>query len=299
MRRPGTDVLIVFAIVTLIGGSNFVAVRFSNRDLAPFWGAGLRFTLAAALLLAFSWWRRIPLPDRAALPGVLLYGIVNFGLVYAFAYWGLVEGSSAVAATLVACAPLMTLGFAAFLGLERFRASGLVGGLISLAGVAVIFADQLHLNVSVATMIALVMNAVFLSLGPVLVKRLPHAHPIATNGVAMIPGAVLLLALALVFGERLALPSRVESAVSLVYLITLGSIGLFGGLVYVIRRWTASASAYVTVLFPIVTAIEGALLVGESVTLQLLGGTALVIVGTYVGAIAPALRSTAVLERAA
>lgn len=46
MSRPSGRVLLVFAIAVLIGGSNFVAARFSNRELAPFWGAGLRFGIA-------------------------------------------------------------------------------------------------------------------------------------------------------------------------------------------------------------------------------------------------------------
>ena len=45
MRRPNATVLAVFVLVTLIGGSNFVPVRLSNRELAPFWGAGLRFAI--------------------------------------------------------------------------------------------------------------------------------------------------------------------------------------------------------------------------------------------------------------
>ena len=38
-----------FAGAILIGGSNFVAVRYSNRELDPLWGAGFRFALAAAV----------------------------------------------------------------------------------------------------------------------------------------------------------------------------------------------------------------------------------------------------------
>ena len=62
MNRPPTAVLAVFVAVVLIGGTNFVAVRFSNRELPPFWGAGLRFAIAGALLVGFAAWRRIPLP---------------------------------------------------------------------------------------------------------------------------------------------------------------------------------------------------------------------------------------------
>ena len=48
--RPGVGYALFGAAVTL-GGSNFLAVRLSNRELDPFRGAGLRFSLAAAILV--------------------------------------------------------------------------------------------------------------------------------------------------------------------------------------------------------------------------------------------------------
>ena len=38
-----------FSGAVVVGGSNFVAVRYSNRELDPLWGAGLRFGLAAVV----------------------------------------------------------------------------------------------------------------------------------------------------------------------------------------------------------------------------------------------------------
>src|SRR5438552_4042379 len=99
MNRPSGVVLAVFAAVVLIGGTNFVAVRFSNRELPPFWGAGLRFAIAGVLLVGFAAWRRIRLPLGSALPGVALLGVVNFGVAYALAYWGLLQAPSAASAS--------------------------------------------------------------------------------------------------------------------------------------------------------------------------------------------------------
>lgn len=285
MGRPSRDVLAAFAIVTLVGGTNFVAVRFSNRELAPFWGAGLRFTVAAALLLAFSAWRRIPLPPRSLLKSVVIFGIVNFGLVYAFAYYGLVAAPAAVAATLVALAPLLTFFMATALGMERFRWLGLVGALISLVGVAVVFGDQLRFDVPLASLVALFFNALGIATGTILLKRMPRTHPIGTNAVAMIPGAMLLFALAAVSREPMALPTGPDVTIAFLYLVTIGSIGLFGGIVYLLQRWTASATAYTTVLFPVVTVAIGAVIAGEMVSAQLVAGGALVMIGTYVGAL--------------
>ena len=278
--------LLVFALVTLIGGTNFVAVRFSNRELAPFWGAGLRFAIAGALLVAFALWRHIPFPRGAALPGVLLFGIVNFGVTYALAYWGLLEAPAATAATFVALVPLLTFFMTTALGMERFRWAGLAGGLISLAGVAVVFADQLRVNVPFAALGALFLMAVGIAGATVLLKRLPRTHPIGTNAIAMLPGAAFLLALALLAGERLALPSRPDVVPAFIYLVTVGAIGLFSGVVYVVQRWTASASAYMTVLFPIVTVAIGAVIAGEMASPQFVVGALLVMFGTYIGVIA-------------
>lgn len=278
--------LLVFALVTLIGGTNFVAVRFSNRELAPFWGAGLRFAIAGALLVAFALWRHIPLPRGAALPGVLLFGIVNFGVTYALAYWGLLQAPAATAATFVALVPLLTFFMTLALGMERFRWAGLVGGLISLAGVAVVFADQLRVNVPFVALGALFLQGVGIAGATVLLKRLPRTHPIGTNAIAMLPGAAFLLALALLAGEQLALPSRPDVVPAFLYLVTVGAIGLFSGVVYVVQHWTASASAYMTVLFPIVTVAVGAAIAGETVSPQFVAGALLVTFGTYIGAIA-------------
>jgi drug/metabolite transporter (DMT)-like permease len=286
MRRPDTAVLVVFALVTLIGGTNFVAVRFSNRELAPFWGAGLRFAIAGGLLLAYAKARSIPLPLGPALPGVVIFGLLNFGLTYAFAYWGLLKAPAAVAATLVALVPLLTFFLTVAIGMERFRWGGLVGGVISLAGVGIVFADQLRLNVPLDSLAALFLQAVGIAAATVLLKRLPRTHPIGTNAIAMLPGAALLLVLSLIAREPIALPSRPDVVPAFVYLVTIGAIGLFAGFVFIVQRWTASASSYAVVLFPVVTVAVGALLAGELVSAQFILGAIVVMLGTYIGAIA-------------
>jgi drug/metabolite transporter (DMT)-like permease len=284
MSRPSATVLAVFVLVVLIGGTNFVAVRFSNRELPPFWGAGLRFGIAGALLLGFAAWRRIPLPLGRAFPGVAIFGLLNFGIAYALGYWGLLQAPAAMAATFAALVPLMTFFMATALGMERFRWSGLVGGAIAVVGVALVFIDQLRATVPVAALAALFLVAVAIAGSTVLLKRLPRADPIGTNAVAMLCGAALLLVLALVAGEKAVLPSRPEVWSAFIYLVTLGGVGLFIGVVFIVLRWTASASAYITVLFPVVTVAVGALLAGELVSLQFVAGAAVVMIGTYVGA---------------
>ena len=74
---------------------------------------------------------------------------------------------------------------------------------------------------------------------------------------------------------------------ALAYLVTLGSVGLFLALLTVVRRWTASATSYVFVLFPVATLVLEALLLGAPITAPAMAGAALVMAGVWLGALAP------------
>ncbi|MFN2521205.1 MAG: DMT family transporter, partial [Candidatus Limnocylindria bacterium] len=269
----------------LVGGSNFVAVRFSNRELPPFFGAGIRFVAASLLLLVLAGAMRLRLPRGRALLGAFGFGVLNFGVTYALAYWALQTAPAALASTLVALTPLLTFLLAVTIRDEAFHWRGLAGGVVAIVGVAIIFRDQVR-DVSLGPLVALALQPLAIAIGTIWAKRLPHGHPVATNAVAMAPGAALLLALAWVAKETPTLPSRPETWLALGYLIVATAI-LFVGFFFVVRRWTASATSYATVMFPVVTLVVGAITAGEGVTLSFVVGAALVMLGVYVGALAP------------
>jgi drug/metabolite transporter (DMT)-like permease len=81
-------------------------VRFSNRELAPLWGAGLRFALAAALLVVVMVVLRLAFPRGRALIGSLLYGLFNFAGSFGLTYYGLVQVHAGLGQILLALVPL-------------------------------------------------------------------------------------------------------------------------------------------------------------------------------------------------
>src|SRR5437867_3309419 len=88
--------------VILIGGSNFVAVRFSNAELPPYWGAAIRFLPASLVLFVVMAIGRIPVPYGSALVGAVLWGLINFGLGYALTYFGLQQVNAGTASVILA-----------------------------------------------------------------------------------------------------------------------------------------------------------------------------------------------------
>ena len=280
-----TVTLAAFAALVVLIGTNLVAIRIGNRELDPWWHAGFRFIVAALLFWAIVVVRRRPRPTAGAAVGAALYGGLSIGAFFGFIYAGLVEASVGVATTTLALGPLITLGLAAAIGLERVRTSVVGGGVIAFAGIAVMYASELSGDVPITSLLLLVGGAASFAAGGIVVKRTPPIDPVLQNAIAASVGAVMLVGLSLLAGEQQAIPERTETWIAFVYLVLPGTVLTFGLLLYLLRRWPASRVAYQFVIAPIVAIGLAALLLDEPIGPAVVAGTALVIVGVWLGAL--------------
>jgi drug/metabolite transporter (DMT)-like permease len=277
-----------FVTYAVLAGGNAVGVRFSNRELAPLWGAGLRFALAGALLLAVMVVLRLAFPRGRALVGSLLYGLFNFAGSFGLTYYGLVEVHAGLGQILLALVPLATLLLAVLWRQERLGVAAVIGTLLALTGVAVISYAPLQKNVPLRSVLAVVGGAICFAQALVLVRRFPRVHPVTMNGVGMTAGAALLLATALIADEPIGLPHRLETWAAMAYLVVIGSVVVFLLYLVVLRYWAASRASYGFVIIPLVTLVLSAWLDNEPLGVGLVVGGLLVMTGVYVGALRPA-----------
>ncbi len=286
--RSQTITLAAFLVLCVLVGGNLVGVRFSNRELAPFWGAALRFALATLLLAVAAAVLRLRLPRGRRFGGALLFGILSFALFFAFTYWALQELPTAIAGTIFASIPLLTFFLAVAHRQERFRWRSLAGGVIAVAGIAVMVRAPANADVPLVNLGAMFLAAVCAAEAGIVGRHFRAVHPIVMNAIGMGVGTVFLAALSLVASESRVFPSREATIWSFVYLVTLGSCGVFLLYLFVLRTWTASAASYEFVIAPLVAAGLAAWLLDEPLTTQVAVGGAIVLAGVYVGA----LRST-------
>ncbi|NIV31363.1 MAG: EamA family transporter, partial [Anaerolineae bacterium] len=113
-----------------------------------------------------------------------------------------------------------------------------------------------------------------------------EVHPVNMNAIGMSAGTVLLATSSLAFAEPWVLPREPRTWLAVSWLVILGSVGLFQLFLYVIKRWTASATVYAVAGMPVIAVALGALLLDQPVTVEILLGGALVLAAVYVGAIA-------------
>jgi drug/metabolite transporter (DMT)-like permease len=290
MRASGGFTLAAFVMAVTLGGANFLAVRFSNRELPPFWGAGLRFSLAAALFVLISVALRLRWPRGRVLLLTVIYGLFSFALSYALMYWALVRVTAGLAAVVLAVVPLVTLLLAAAQRLERLGRRALIGSVLALAGIVWMTVGPQEVVLPLTALLAMLAAALSIGQSVILSKRVSGNHPAMINAVAMTTGALALLGMSALVGEQWALPRQGEVVWSLAYLVTLGSVGMFVLFLLVVRQWTASATSYSFVLFPVVTMLLGAWLAEEPITAQGIIGALLVMAGVWFGAVSPRAR---------
>lgn len=283
-RTPDSKTFAAFFLAMGIGGANFIAVSLSNRELPPLFGATLRFALATLLFFAIARVGRIPLARGRDAAGAVIYGLLNVGVSYALLYYALVGLDASMVAVIIASVPLFTLAIAVLFGQERLSIRRVAGGILAIAGIVILRGVGGEFTPSY--FIAALIGAIAIAASSVVAKAYPNVHPLNMNAIGTAAGTLLLAVSSLLFGESWALPQGSATWLAVGWLVILGSVGLFQLLLFVIKRWTASAAVYAVTGMPVIAAGLGIVILDQPVTMEVVAGGILVIAAVYVGVIA-------------
>jgi len=261
---------VLFAVLCLFWGSNWVVLKLAVAEAPPFALAASRSLLAGALMIAIAGPHGAAALVRAAPARTLAAGILTNTLTYAGLYWGTARISSGLAA--IVNSALMPVALAVF-GLafredtfSRRRAAGIALGA---AGLVLLFGG--HGGEPEGTAIGMGMAAVVAgtlayALGSVwsrpLVRR---ASPMAVGGVQMLAGGMALAPFALLVegsGAFAALARPLPLAAT-AWLALAG--GVLGMTIYLrlIRDWGPTRAGMYAFVSPVVATALGAAVLGE------------------------------------
>jgi drug/metabolite transporter (DMT)-like permease len=278
----------VFLLLCLIWGSTWLFIKLGLRDLPPLSFAAARFLLATLILSAVVAARRASLPrGRAEWTLVAKTGVLAFALNYGLLFWGEQHISSGLAALLQATIPVFGMLFAhPYLPGERLNARKLAGALLGVAGVGVIFSNQLAAEGAMAVWgsAAVVAGAVFVAYANVLVKaggaRL-DASVLAAGQMAC--GFVPLALGALAFeGSPLGLRWTWLAVVCILYLTLVGSVAAFLLFYWLVRNTDVTKTMLIALVTPLAAVLLGMLVLDEEVTWRTVAGGALIMSGIAV-----------------
>ena len=271
-----------FAVMCLIWGTTFLAIRIGNEAVPPLWGATIRLILAALLNALVAALTHARWPRGAALRGIALFGFLNLGVNFALLYWGEQTVPSGIAATLYATTPLSTGIFASMLGVHALDRRRMVAAVVGLAGVAVIFSGELKLGAPAPALLGVFSGATCAALAGVILKKVPTHSAFVVNAVGASIGAVICFLASLALGESHALPRTIGGWGPIIYLATAGNLGAYVLYTWLVGQWKVTRVTVAALIIPVIAVIVGAIVRGEAPAPVTYLGGALVLGGVAV-----------------
>jgi drug/metabolite transporter (DMT)-like permease len=261
-----------FLVIYIVWGSTYLAIKWGVQTIPPFFMGAVRFLVAGSALYGFSRWRGAPAPTRrewrdAAVVGMLLLFVGN-GAVS----WASQRVNSGLTSVIVATVPLWLVLCEAWQGM-RPRAMQVVGVLIGLVGVGLLVLPASGTPAGRSAAVdpvgaaVLAVGSLSWTVGSLYSRSSRQARPAALAiSMQMLTGGVLLTILSGSMGEFTRVhPSTVTltSALSLLYLITFGSLIGFSTYMWLLKVASPAAVGTYAYVNPLVAVLLGVALGGE------------------------------------
>jgi drug/metabolite transporter (DMT)-like permease len=267
------------SVTVVLWASAFPAIRAALTSFSPTDLAFLRFAIASVAVAVFWVVKRPTVPTRKDLTRVILAGVLGIAAYNLLLNFGEVTVTAGAASFLINLNPIFALILAIAFGGERVRLWGVLGVLISFAGVAIISLGDLG-NLELNTGSVLVVGAAFCFAASFVVQRplLGHLQPIAvTSSMIWAATAVMLPFAPSAFGAIQ--HASWEAIVAVVFLGLGPSMLAYLAWSYALVRYPVSRATSFLYVVPPLTLLVSFLWLGEIPTLLTLVGGAVMLTG--------------------
>jgi drug/metabolite transporter (DMT)-like permease len=271
-----------FLGVVLIWSTTPLAIQWSSAGWGYLFGISGRMMLGAMVCAVLLQILKPGLPwHREARHTYFAAGIAIYGAMLSV-YWGAQFIPSGLIAVLYGLNPLLTgLVASALLGEKCFTPGKLLGMAMGFAGLLSIFASDIMLSTDAWQGVVAVLFSVTLhSFSGVWVKRIGGGLPgltVTSGGLFVV--APLFLLTWLIFDGHLPTEVTAQAGWSMLYLGVFGSALGFTLYFYLLKKLEANRVSLITLLTPVLALILGTSLNGETVSLEVLFGSSLIVFG--------------------
>lgn len=282
---------LLFALMALIWGTTWIAIKAGVTAVPPVLFAGTRFTAAGLLLLGWlalrGALRPVPRRDWPAVAGVAgLIIVATYGLLF----WGVRHAPSGLAGVInLAVMPVALLGLGLLHGEERWRGALGLAVAVGVLGLGVLFRPTLAVEAAAGVhwgLLAVVGGTLAYAWGSVLNRRLlrRYAAP-QLAALQVLGGGVALTALALGVEPVDSATWRAFGAPAVLagwlFLVLGGSLAAFTIYLHLVHTWSATRAGMYAFVSPVVALACGAVVYGEALTPGNLAGSALVLAAAW------------------
>lgn len=277
-------VIATVALVAMLIGGNFTALKFALDHTTPLLLTSLRTVVGGSFLLAFALASGERLPRRRDdLARILVVSLSITTVSSALLVFGVSRVPAGVASLAASTMPLFTALLSLWLLSAPVSRRGAIGLTIGFGGTMVLAAPSLSGSSEVVGIVSMVASALAWAFGTVFMKwaDFSRVSPVMLVGVQLVMSALVLVPLALAVEGTADTEWTVGLFVPLAYAAIPANAVTFALLATVVAQATPTQAAATAYLVPVFGVFFGWLLRDERLGLVEWAGGALVVVGVY------------------
>lgn len=288
LHKKGTRTKAIWALVAvcILWGTTWVASKQGVRYIPPLQLAGLRQLSAGILYVGFFLFTKASLPKGKEWRPILLLSLLNFILSNGLSTWGVKYISAGLAAIMGAIFPLWLVIIGLFSSRDKMPNKAIAGLLLGFSGVCIIFYDHLHdfLNPEFRFGILLSLLATWSWAFATLYtkKQAANFNPYFSLGIQMVISGTILTTGTNWTGIAIPLSTIPwESWAVIAYMVLMGSVFSFICYLYALQHLPTEQASIYAYINPIVALFMGAFWFGEKISVFILAGGAVALLGVW------------------
>jgi len=279
---------LALATTCIVWGTTWVASKVGVQQMPALQMASIRQLLGGlCFVLFFMLYKNMPLPTLKQFRWIAVMSVLMFVCANGLSTWSLKYIPTGLSSLIGALYPLSVVI------IERLFFKGIkmtiltfIGLFLGLTGVAIVFYESafenltpnfmLGLGLSIFAMLCWSVGTIFLS------RNKANLNPYYGTGWQMLISSVILF-----FMAKLTQPTIALSAISLTgwlaiaYLVVFGSIVAFIAFIYSMKVLPAAISSLYAYINPLVAMTVAAILLNEHLTINILWGSIVTLIGVY------------------
>ncbi len=275
-------------ITSTVWGTTWVVSKIGVNEIPALQMAYIRQMIAGACFVAFfMFYKKFPLPTAKQFRWIIVMSVLMFVFANGLSTWSLKYIPTGLSALIGALYPLSVVIIERlFFKSTKMTTLTFIGLFLGIAGVGIVFYENAFHNTSASFGYGVALSLIAMlswSFGTIFITRnKANINPYYGTGWQMLISSVILLILAETTQPTVPL-REISSTVWMVilYLVFFGSILSFVAFIFSMKKLPAAVASLYAYINPLVAMVAAAFVLGEKLTLNILWGAIVTLLGVY------------------
>lgn len=272
--------------ISFFWGTTWIASKEGVKHMPPMQLVALRQLFGGLCYLLYFLYKKHPWPNKRQWRNIFVLSVLNFMLSNGLSTWGVKYISSGLGAIIGSIFPLWIVIISLFRG-QKTSWKAVAGLVIAFGGICVIFYDYLNDFLEPAFRFGILLSVIATftwALSSIYIKEnKTNFNPYFSLGLQMLISSFVISSVIICNDSAIALTAiPAISWWSITYLVIFGSVLTFIAFIYALEHLPTEISSLYAYINPMVALFFGYILFNEPLTVPIVLGGIITIIGLYV-----------------